>query len=570
MLKRMANIFFILVVLLAAGLRIYYDLYGVGDFLTREERQWLRKHYRDIVVAPDPRWAPDRLVRDQQIYRGISQDFMALIEKKLGVRFLRLHTQNWAQLMAAEAEGRVDIHPVLFQTDDRSQDWYFTDPYMRIPVIAVMRASLKDQFHPEQIWEMSMAVGQGYGIENFLQQHSESINLVPIESDLFGMLKTSLGEIDVMVTDLASASHYIEAEGLTNLRLAATLGTMYEFRLASRRSLPVLHTILNKAVNRISREERRQIYDRWIVFDVRPFYESPSFWYTAGAVLAAVLAIIGIILVWNTVLKREVDHKTRELQAAQRELEARVEQRTHELAQANESLRIEMQQRAELAKDVLHISGSERTRIGRDLHDSIGQKLVGVLFLGRALESRLQSLTAEDAETVTKIVSALVETINDMKRIVRGLLPVDILNEGLVAALESMLRQFESIDGITCTLTCEPESGCDFQDNVLATNIYRLVQEAVGNAVKHAHALSTVEVRLVVRQHEGVIEVHDDGKGAFDPSHRFHGMGLKIMRYRAMLMGGELDIRHETGHGTTLHCVFDPNTSLDEDEEIRV
>lgn len=535
------------------------------DFLTPEERYWLQANDQRLVVAPDPRWQPDQSVGDQQIYKGLTDDFLVLVERKLGVRFLRLYTQSWEQVMEAEARGEIDIHPVLVKSDRRSDAWVFTEPYMRIPVIVVMRAAIKDSFSPEIMPRLKMGVGHGYGIEAFMQEHGgDTYNLVPVESDRFGLIKAALGEIDLMVTDLASASYFIEQEGLTNLRLAATLGSLYEFRFASRRDRPLLNSILNKALAQITREERRHIYDRWIVFDVQPFYQSRNFWYTAGGVLLLVAVVLGIVLMWNATLKREVSVKTRALQRARDELEQRVEERTGQLAEANAALQREIAERTEMANDMLHISGNERARIGRDLHDSIGQQMVGIAFLSRALASRLQAREATDAEAAGRIGDQIETLIADMKRIVRGLLPVDVMDKGLVVAVARLARETAQLHDIDCVFECVDEEACLIDDNAMATNLYRIVQEALGNAVKHACGVTCVQISLDVQDGTGILTIEDDGSGI--PEKREHaGMGLKIMRYRAALAGGCLSVEARAGGGTRIVCRFDPAIELKDD-----
>jgi len=568
--KRLTEIVFTGLILGCAALGIWQVNRRAGDFLTPAERAWLQANYRRISVAPDPRWTPSQAIEEQQIYHGISSDFMALVERKLGVRFLRLHAETWEQILTLESQGKVDVHPVLFQTPARDADWLFTDAYMRIPVIGVIRASLLEHFAPEEIWNLRMSVGHGYGIETFLREHAgQPLELIPVESDRFGLLKAALGEIDVMITDLASASYYIEQEGLTNLRLAATLGSLYEFRFAARRDLPELHSILNKALGQITREERRRIYDRWVVFDIRPFYRSGSFWYVAGFSFFIVALVITIILAWNAALKVEVHHKTAALQEAQRELEARVQRRTAQLAAANAALESEMRERAQTAQDLLRVSGNERARIGRDLHDSVGQKLVGILYLTRILAEQLGEQQHPEALAAQKILDVVEDSLGEMKQIVRGLLPVDILHKGLVAALEGLLRQTGQFHGIECHFTYEEGEGLPELDHALATNLYRIAQEAISNALKHAKGLTAITVHLLIESRAGMLSIENTGEIADPPQFAggSSGMGVRIMHYRALLAGGHLDMQARPGGGTLIVCRFDPSLKRNADGE---
>ncbi len=563
MIRRIVTPLFVLLALLAAVFGILQSRsMRPADFLTDEERYWLDANDQRITVAPDPRWQPDQSVEDQQIYEGIISDFLALLERKLGIRFMRLHTQSWEQTLEAEARGKIDIHPVLVKSADRSDAWLFTEPYMRIPVVVVMRASLKDSFSLDTMHLLRMGVGHGYGIEAFVREHGATYQLVPVESDRFGLIKAAIGEIDLMVTDLASVSYYIEKEGLTNLRLAATLGSHYEFSFASRRDRPILNSILNKALGQITREERRRIYDRWIVFDVQPFYQSRSFWYTAGAVLLAVAVLLGMVMVWNATLKLEVAIQTRALQKAHDELEQRVDQRTEQLAEANLALQREIAERAAMTTDILHISGNERARIGRDLHDSIGQQMVGIAFLSQALASRLQDGFPAEVSAAGRISTQINELIRDMKRIVKGLLPVDVMDKGLVVAIAQLARETAEHHGIDCHFICENEEDCGIRDNAMATNLYRIVQEAIANAVKHGKGVRHIEITLDIRDENGILKVSDDGSG-ISSQRSYSGMGLKIMRYRAALAGGHLALNTKPGGGTEVVCSFNAGQELE-------
>jgi len=534
------------------------------DFLTEEEREWINSNYNSLVVAPDPRWNSDEAIGQQQIYQGLTSDFMELVEKKLGVRFLRLYTQSWEQVLAAEKRGEIDIHPVLAQSSERSKSWLFTDPYLRIPMIVVMRDSLKEEFTPSKMAVFKMGVGKGYGIDAFVEENCKGYNIVPVESDRFGLIKASMGEIDLMITDLASASYYIEREGLTNLRLAATMGSLYEFSFASRRDKPILHSVLNKALKQVSREEMNAIYNRWIVFDTKPFYKSRSFWYSAVFVLFMVMAIITVILFWNSMLKVEVKAKTKELQEANELLEERVEERTEQLSEINQLLQTKIEERAEMARDILNISGSERARIGRELHDSIGQEMVAITFLCRAVEDSLAEGKSDEAESVGKIADQVESVIAGMKRIVRGLLPVDIMDKGLVVALAKLMREAEGMYGIECCFECDNEENFRISNNALATNVYRIAQEAVSNAAKHAGA-DCIKICLSMKNGRGSLTVCDNGHG-IERKEGHVGMGLNIMRYRAELARGSLTIKSDAEHGTEVICSFDPGLEIDEME----
>jgi ABC-type amino acid transport substrate-binding protein len=103
--------------------------------LTAAERAWLDEHAAETTLALDPRWMPDQQIPDQRVYRGIIEDYVRVIEGKLGVTFKRFEADSWDAVLAAEAAGLIDIHPVLFATPGRSRHWLFTEPYIRVPMV---------------------------------------------------------------------------------------------------------------------------------------------------------------------------------------------------------------------------------------------------------------------------------------------------------------------------------------------------------------------------------------------------------------------------------------------------
>jgi signal transduction histidine kinase len=531
--------------------------------LTAAERAWLDEHAAETTLALDPRWMPDQQIPDQRVYRGIIEDYVRVIEGKLGVTFKRFEADSWDAVLEAEAAGLIDIHPVLFATPGRSRHWLFTEPYIRVPMVVIGREEIKKDFSLEKMKGLSMAVGFGYGIDEFARTYCGGYRLVPVESDLFGLIKTSLGEIDLMIVDLASATRIIRREGLTNLRLVAKLGSLYEFSFASRKEKPILHEVLKKALQSVTAGERDAIYDRWIGFAPAPFYRTGIFWAWAGVAGVAVGAVMLMVLTWNRVLQRrvavvtrdlveELQHRRRaedELRDARDRLEDRVQERTAALAEANHALEREIAERRKIESEILDVSNRERARIGRDLHDSLGQQLVGVSLLSKSMESRVAERDPGSAQYARKIVDLVESSISQTRYIVQGLMPVDIVEDGLVLALEKLAEETTETSGIPCRFDTVGSS--IVRDNALALNLFHIVQEAVNNATKHAQA-TRIDVSLAIEPGQAMLVVADDGCGIKPDAGG--GMGLKTMRYRADLAGGTLQIDSSQAGGTSIVC----------------
>ena len=195
----------------------------------------------------------------------------------------------------------------------------------------------------------------------------------------------------------------------------------------------------------------------------------------------------------------------------------------------------DISERKRLEKTILEISETERRRIGQDLHDGLGQHLTGVAFMGKVLEDRLRESSAAEAWEAAKIVTLVNEAIKITRELARGLLPVVTEEHGLASALEHYAGEVSELFHVACIFEC-PYQAVAVHDQTLADHLHRLAQEAVTNAIKHGRARS-IAIGLAAVKGGGVLTVRDDGCG-FDvaPSSK-SGLGLRIMSYRAKMMG---------------------------------
>lgn len=226
------------------------------------------------------------------------------------------------------------------------------------------------------------------------------------------------------------------------------------------------------------------------------------------------------------------------LRHARRSLEARVAERTSELAQANAELQVEITERRRLEGEIIHVSEREQMRFGQELHDGLGQHLTAIAFqaalLARDLEGQPAALVAERIEVM------LGDAVSQTRLVARGLFPVELEDNGLSAALAQLAANTRDYMGVDCTLYC-PEP-VDVQDHTVAIHLYRIAQEAVNNAAKHARCQN---INIAVSWDNGalVLRITDDGvvgRQALAGT----GMGLGIMRHRARLIAAQIVLGH--------------------------
>jgi two-component system sensor histidine kinase UhpB len=199
---------------------------------------------------------------------------------------------------------------------------------------------------------------------------------------------------------------------------------------------------------------------------------------------------------------------------------------------------------------VLRAQEEERRRVARDLHDEVNQALTAILL---RLEALAQDAPPGRADEVVELKRLANSAMDELLNLARQLRPAALDDHGLVAAIDAQLKQFSARTGIAAALSTTGDPSALDED--LQTAVYRVTQETLANAARHAGA-SRVQVELAAQGAGAELHVRDDGQGfdlAAPPSEtRGAGLGLEGMAERARLVGGALDVRSSPGGGTSV------------------
>ena len=209
-------------------------------------------------------------------------------------------------------------------------------------------------------------------------------------------------------------------------------------------------------------------------------------------------------------------------------------------------------ERRRLELEILRVSAMERQEIGQDLHDNIGQQLTGVALKAKSLARALDRKSLAEAEEAGGLADLINEAIGQVRDLAKGLVLVDIDAGGVCAAIRELVARMRDIRGVSCEAFFSPatiELG-----ELTGTQLYRIAQEAVMNAYRHSEA-KRIEIHL--RQVRGVttLRVQDDGMGIGCPWEGKRGLGLHLMKYRAELINGSLEVKNGPKNGTIVTCV---------------
>jgi signal transduction histidine kinase len=208
--------------------------------------------------------------------------------------------------------------------------------------------------------------------------------------------------------------------------------------------------------------------------------------------------------------------------------------------------------RKQLERDIVEVASQQQQRIGQDLHDSVAQELTALNLLVRDLAETLPSDPALAAKLVERLGQGLRRSQQELRAVLRGLLPVAVDAAGLMAALADLADRTQQEGKVICTFDCpEPVS---LADNLTATHLFLIAQEAVHNALKHGQPRS-ISISLE-SNHLLILRVQCDGRGMATQPLAKEGLGLRIMHNRASIIGAQLTIEPAQPSGVRVTCTL--------------
>ena len=224
--------------------------------------------------------------------------------------------------------------------------------------------------------------------------------------------------------------------------------------------------------------------------------------------------------------------------------------------------------RRRLEQEVLEVGAREQERIARDLHDGLGQTIAAASMLCATWMEDLREEGHPSADMATRIHTMLREAVQEARALAHGLHPVNVQSDGIMKALTHLTETAGAAYGVECTFACEEP--VLMRDHDRALHVYRIVQEAIANAVRHGRAERiTVTLDAAADQDPEVphgfiaLSVQDDGSGISSEAFlRNDGLGLRSMRYRADRIGGQIEVQALEGGGTLVYLLFDPKGAM--------
>lgn len=221
-----------------------------------------------------------------------------------------------------------------------------------------------------------------------------------------------------------------------------------------------------------------------------------------------------------------------------------------------------------LEVNLLGTADAEQQRLGTDIHDGLGQHLTGLAFMAAALRDRLKTSLPEEVGAADALAKLARDATVQSRALARGLHPVQLEKHGFVAAFEELATQSQVLHGIACRFRVR--GPLPTLEHSAELHLYRIAQEAIRNAVRHG-AGQNLLITLASAGTNHRLTVRDDG-GGFDPAQvraTTAGRGLRLMGYRAAMIGGALSVESHPGHGTRISCLFSSPSLHENDRAVQ-
>jgi len=297
----------LLLALTATTLNAHERSFSRSVALTDGERQWLADH-PVVRVAPDPDFPPVESVNRNGEFTGIYISFLRLIEDRIPLRFEVVSLENWTQVLEQARDRTIDMTGAACANPDREKYLNFTSPFIEIPAVLVVRDSMKKIPSMQALKGLKVAVVANYADHEYMVSKYPEVDLEVMPDIVSGLRAVSFAHVDAMILNLASATYYIEKEGIVNLKTSIDSGFVYQLAFPTRSDWPQLHAVLQKAFDSITPDEKEYVIGRWLGLKPSPWRPDRSTVISSLIILSAIVFVA--VLLWNMTLHRQVAQRT--------------------------------------------------------------------------------------------------------------------------------------------------------------------------------------------------------------------------------------------------------------------
>jgi PAS domain S-box-containing protein len=273
-------------------------------------RRWLDS-LAPVRLGVDAHLAPLEFVDDNNQYQGMSSAYMRYFFDRLGLNMAQVEPMNWSEVIERGKQHQVDIIPLIAPTPGRQRYFLFTKPYVEFPQAIFTRQNNPYISGLEDLTEARLVIEKGYVTTDYLRNDYPGLDITEVDTTRAALEAVSYGRADAYVGSLLVGSYMIEAEGLTNLKVAAPAPYRIQLSIGIRKDWPLMVPLLNRIIDSITEADRAAIRHQWLLIQ----YDKRTDYGLAGKVLVGSALAFLLVLLRN----RDIVRRKKQLEASEKQ-----------------------------------------------------------------------------------------------------------------------------------------------------------------------------------------------------------------------------------------------------------
>ncbi len=515
----------------------FFGSCSTKTILNEEEVAWLKAH-PNLSISVFGYYPPYQFTSEYGDVEGIFVDYLTLLEKKINYKFQRKKYTYWHNVIEDAQLGRIDMILEIQETKKRQAYLNFFEPLFESQHVIVTKQDT-DIYSLSDMSNKTIVIPKDYAIREFLQEQHPSLKIEMEENETECLRALSAGKYDAYIGAKAVVNYLIQAKKFEDLLISAEIPYSYSPGIAVVKQHPILSNIIGKASADISLKEKSELFDRWLLRKVEPYYLKVNFWIT---ILLTSISLLFLSLFLNKYLKYKIEERTQALLLAKNEAEQSSLLKTSFIHNISHEIRTPLNSIlgfSELIKKEGALSTEQQNYIEKVIHS--GKQLIYIV------DDILQISNLQ-----TKEIAIHSEEIN----------LVEIFN-GIIDYFKPKANQKK--------LELKSRFASSGEEDIIETDKQRLitiVNKLIDNAIKFTSE-GSVTLSYEKNESEIKIKIKDTGIGIKEDekeiifesflqleneiSRKFSGLGLglSIAKENTLALGGSISFESKKNKGST-------------------
>lgn len=515
---------------------VYTKHLGDSFFLNEEEVEYLHNK-GPLKICVSPNWLPFEKIKDDK-YLGIAADYINLINEKLQTKIKLVQSKSWNETLENGKNGICDIIPMIVETKDRMDYFNFTSPYINLPLI--MAGGIESGFIDDinQLKDKKIGISKGYAFEKILRENYKNLILVEVKNIHEGLEEIQKGTLFGYVGNLATVGFAIQENYIGQIKIIAKLEESLHGSIGSRKDEPLLHNILQKALDSINKTQREEIYNKWIYVN---YQKEVSYVLFNKITIGILLLLVLFTLIYRQYLLKKMNK------------------------QLHERIKIEMQKNEE--KNRISIQQSRMASMGEMIENIAHQwrqplSTISVLASGIEVKKELGILSDEEIISSIKHIKNTTQYLSNTIEDFRSFFSKDKISSNL--DIKNTIKK--ALDLVNATfITNQITVEQDVQSIIFSSYENELIQVLMNilmnakDALEHKESEKLILIKVKKVKEKISISIRDNAGGVpediidkiFEPyfttKHQFNGTGIGLYMSKLIVekhLDGELNVKN--------------------------